>query len=132
MKRAEKSVVFGSSIDKVWKLTTDPKSHLWRNDLKECRPEKGGFTEYAQNGISTEYTVALCIPHERYELELKNRNVSGHRTAVLQKENGRTRLTVRTEVKPCTKNPLSHILTGHRLRKQQKQYFRDLRKALGE
>lgn len=132
MKRAERSAVFGSSIDKVWKLTTDQQNYFWRSDLAECSLGKGSFTEYAKNGISTEYTVVLCIPHERYELKLKNRIMTGRLTVVLQRENARTRCTVSTEVKLCTNNPFSHIFAGHRLKKQQKLYFRDLKKALGE
>ena len=132
MKKAESSVVFGSSVDKVWGKVTDHQEISWRSDLSDCKVDKGGFTEYSLNGIATRFTVTMCIPHQRYEMDLENKNLSGHWIGVFQMENGRVRVTFTEEITLKTKNPFSRLFAGSYLKKQQKRYFRDLKKALGE
>lgn len=132
MKKAEKSVVFGSSIEKIWEKVTDHQDVSWRSDLSECKSDKGGFIEYAANGVATAFQVTMCIPHQRYEMDMENENLSGHWVGTFQKENGRVRVTFTEEITLKTKNPFVHLLAGSYLRKQQKKYFSDLKRALGE
>lgn len=131
-KRAECSAEFGSSVDKVWNIVTNHTEYAWRSDLSKSVVQEGGnaFTEYGKNGFPTEFTVTLKIPHERYEFDMKNSNLTGHWTGIFTKVNGRTRVTFVEEVE--VKSRVMALFAGTYLKKQQKKYIADLRKALGE
>ena len=88
------------------------------------------FIEYAKNGYPTEFVVTLKIPHERYEFDIENGNMSGHWTGIFTKVNGRVKVTFIEEVK--VKKIIMRFFVGMYLRKQQKQYIADLKHALGE
>ena len=132
MKRVECDAVFGSSIDKIWKFMTDNTNYGWRSDLSKVEVQDGGnrFIEYAKNGYPTEFVVTLKIPHERYEFDIENGNMSGHWTGIFTKVNGRVKVTFIEEVK--VKKIIMRFFVGMYLRKQQKQYIADLKHALGE
>lgn len=132
MKRAECTVIFGSSVDKVWNIMTDNSNYAWRSDLSKIKVSDGGnsFTEYTKKGEPTEFTVTLKIPHERYEFDMKNDFMSGHWTGIFAKANGNTKVTLIEEVE--VKNPVKSLFAGMYLKKQQKNYIADLKRALGE
>lgn len=132
MKKVECSVEFGSSIEKIWKFVTDNTDYGWRSDLLKITVDNSGnsFTEYTKDGYHTDFTVTLKIPHQRYEFDMKNSNMTGHWTGIFTKINGRTRITFIEEVE--VKNPVMNLFAGIYLKKQQKRYIADLRKALGE
>ncbi len=123
------SAEFGSSVDKVWGIVTNHVVYGWRSDLSKCEVRSGGrFTEYSKKGFPTEFTVTLKIPYERYEFDMVNDNLTGHWTGIFEKVNGRTKVTFTEEVE--VKNGLLRLLSGIYLKKQQKTYIEDLRKAL--
>jgi len=132
MKKVECSVVFGSKIDKIWKYITDNTEYSWRSDLSKVTVSDGGnrFIEYTKDGYQTEFTVTLKIPHERYEFDLKNSNMTGHWTGIFTKINGRVKITFIEEVE--IKKAIMRPFAGIYLKKQQKRYIEDLKKVLGE
>ena len=132
MKRIECTVVLGSSVDKVWEKMTDNKDCTWRSDLSRIAVRDGGdaFVEYTKKGTPMEFTVTLKIPHARYEFDMKNAAMKGHWTGILEKENGRTKVTLNEEVE--VRGFWKNLLAGSYLKKMQRQYVEDLRRALGE
>ncbi len=132
MKKVECSVVFGSRIDKIWKLITDNTEYSWRSDLSKVTVIDGGtrFIEYTKDGYPTEFTVTLKIPHERYEFDMKNSNMTCHWTGIFTKVNGRTKVTFIEEVE--VKKVIMRPFVGMYLKKRQKKYIEDLKHALGE
>lgn len=132
MKKVESSVDFASSVDKIWQVVTDNSNYAWRSDLSRIEVKEGGnfFVEYTKNGYPTEFTVTLKIPHERYEFDMKNGNMTGHWTGIFMKANGRAKVTFIEEVE--VKGLIKQLFAGIYLRNQQKRYIADLKKALGE
>ena len=132
MKKVECTVDFGSSVDKIWQIITDNSNYTWRSDLAKIEVSDGGnhFVEYTKNGYATEFTVTLKIPHERYEFDMKNDNMAGHWTGVFHQVNGRTKVTFIEEVE--AKGLVKQLFAGVYLKKQQKAYIADLKRALGE
>jgi len=132
MKRVERTEVFDSSVDKIWGIMTDNLNYGWRSDLERIVVSDAGnqFTEYSKGGIQTNFTVQLKIPHERYEMDVENKNMTGHWTGLFAKENGRTRVTFIEEVE--MRSSVLNFFAGFYLQKQQKRYILDLKKALGK
>lgn len=123
---------FGNSVDKVWHVVTNHEECSWRTDIArtEVSTDKNVFTEYTKGDFATKFTVTLKIPHERYEFDMSNANLSGHWTGIFTKKNGRTVFELIEEVN-VLKVWMRPFAKGY-LKKQQKKYVADLRKALGE
>ena len=135
MKITSKSTAeFGSDIDRIWHLLTDNTDYAWRSDIREITVQESGnrFTEISNEGIATEFTVAMRIPHQRYVLDLKNKNFTGRFTAILEKNNGRTRIDFIEDLEMAGKSRIKAFMCNQYLKKQQKRYIGDLTKALGE
>ena len=131
-KKVECTVDLGSSIDKIWSTITDNSNYAWRSDLSEITVSDGGnsFVEYTKRGIPTEFKITLKIPHERYEFDMKNDTISGHWTGIFTKSNARTKLTLMEEVE--VNGFWKSLFAGIYLKRQQKRYVADLKRALGE
>lgn len=132
MKKVECTVDFASSVDKIWQVVTDNSNYTWRSGLSKIEVSDGGnsFVEYTKKGYPTEFAVTLKIPHERYEFDMKNSNMTGHWTGIFTKVNGRAKVTFIEEVE--VKGIIKKLFAGSYLRSQQKRYVADLKKALGE
>jgi len=95
MKRATVIARFHSSIEAVWNIVTDNTAFDWRSDIVKIEVSDDGnrFTEFTKDGFETEFTIVLKKPYERYEFDMKNRNLNGHwiglfqKTALVQKSN---------------------------------------------
>ena len=125
---------FGSDIDRIWHLLTDNTDYAWRSDVQEITVQESGsrFTEISKDGIVTEFTVAMRIPHQRYVFDLKNKNFTGRFTAILEKNNGRTRIDFIEDLEIAGKSRVKAFICGQYLKKQQKRYIEDMKTALGE
>lgn len=132
VKKIETTVDFGSSIDKIWSTITDNSNFTWRTDVSKIVVQDRGnfFVEYSKKGCPTEFRTTLKIPHERYEVDFKADKVSGHRKCIFKKSNGRTKITFISEME--TEGRTGSVFAGRRLKKRQKRYILDLKKALGE
>ncbi|MCD7826775.1 MAG: SRPBCC family protein [Clostridiaceae bacterium] len=132
MKQSVMTAEFGSSADKVWNQVTDYTDYSWRSDLSnvQIHPEDGSYTETGKTGLETVFSVTLRIPHERYEMDFENKNGSGHFAVILQKNNGRSKVTFIRELQ--IKGGKSRLFLGLQMKRQQKRYVRDLKRALGE
>ena len=130
MKRARLTAHLNSDPQKVWDTVCDISRYGWRSDLREIRGNGERFVEVDRSGIETQFTVTRREPCRRYEFDLENRNLSGHWTGVFTGEGSGTGIEFTEEV--SVKNPLMSLLAGFYLKKQQKTYLADLRRALGE
>lgn len=132
MKKSIITATFTSDIKKVWNVVTDNEHYTWRSDLSKINESEDGmsFIEYAGNGFDTEFIITMKNPYERYEFDMKNKNMTGHWTGVFSVNGTGTSIEFTEEV--TVKNPVMNLLIGIYMKKQQNRYIQDLRKALGE
>ncbi len=132
MKRSSITAIFKSDIQTVWNIVTDNHNYLWRSDLSKIDTLEDGktFIEYTKNGFPTTFTITLKKPFERYEFDMKNKNMKGHWVGTFTEAEGGTRIEFTEEV--SVNNPVMSLFAGAYLKKQQAEYAADLRKALGE
>lgn len=132
MKRATLTATFASNIDKVWRVVTDNSSYIWRSDLSKIVVAADGnsFTEYTKDNIETQFIITLKKPKERYEFDIKNKNMSGHWVGVFTQTKAGTQIVFTEEVN--VSNPIMNLFVGKYLKNQQQIYVQDLKKALGE
>lgn len=132
MTESHERVILKSDVNRVWEVITDLNSYGWRSDLREIEVIEPGrkFVEYTKEGFPTVFTITRFEPPHRYEFTMENANMSGTWSGVLSR-NGQgceADFTERVTVKKWFMRPFA---AGF-LRKQQKQYFRDLKVELGE
>jgi len=132
MKKATITANLNSDVQKVWDIVTDNRDYTWRNDLSkiEVSDNEQTFIEYTKNGFPTTFTITLKKPTERYEFDMKNRNMSGHWVGTFSKTETGTQIEFTEEL--TIKNPIMNLLAGIYIKKQQATYVDNLRKALGE
>jgi hypothetical protein len=132
MKRASITAIFKSDIQKVWNIVTDNQNCSWRSDLSRIEILDDGktFVEYAKGGFPTTFVITQKKPFEGYEFDIKNKNMSGHWVGKFTKKQDSTEIEFVEEI--VIKNPVMNLFAGAYLKKQQKTYVADLRKALGE
>lgn len=130
MTAANVKVTFLCPVEKVWKTVTDLSHYVWRSDLERIEViDDRRFVEVTKEGIRTTFTVTEKKELELWEFDLENENMKGHWTGRFLKHGQNTTLdfTERVTVKKLFFKPLAGIY----LRKQQRQYFTDLKKELG-
>jgi hypothetical protein len=135
MRKSTITAIFRSECEKVWNIVTDNTNFTWRSDLSKIEILGNGnsFIEHTKNGYQTKFTITCKEPYSRYEFDMGNNYFSGHWLGIFSQtsENG-TRIEF-TEILNI-KNPIIEILSyvTMPLKKIQKTYVNDLRKALGE
>lgn len=121
---------FSAGKEEVWEIVTDNTYSDWRSDLSRIEISEDGksFTEYTKNGFPTQFTITKYEPYSIYEFDISNKNMSGHWSGIFSELDGKTviKFTENAEVK----NPIMKLLVKSYLKKQQKKYIEDLKKAL--
>ncbi|RXI45613.1 hypothetical protein DP145_06335 [Clostridium tetani] len=134
MRTATITAIFSSDVQKVWNVVTDNKNYSWRSDLSKIEiVNDNNFIEYTKNRFQTLFTIIVKEPYERYEFDMKNKNISGHWTGVFTKTaEGGTQIDFTEEIEIA--NPVIRVLSYlfMNLKGMQKTYVADLRKVLGE
>ena len=132
MKKATVIARFHSSIETVWNIVTDNTAFDWRSDIVKVEVSDDGnrFTELTKDGFETEFTIVLKKPYERYEFDMKNKNMDGHWIGLFSKDGSGTKIEFTEEVEVA--NPIMNLFVKAYLKKQQATYITDLRKAMGE
>lgn len=121
--------VVSQPVERVWAVVTDLDHWQWRSDLEGLeRTGPDTFTEYAEGGFATRFTVTCRQAPEKWAFDLENANMSGTWTGEFRKVPEGTRLTF-TECLAPKKWWMKFLVKGY-LRKQQARYFSDLRRAL--
>ena len=132
MANANIKATFKSDISKVWEVVTNNKEYGWRSDLSKIEVRDNGnvFIEYAKGGFETTFTITRKDKAQRYEFDMNNKNMHGHWTGIFKELAAGTEIDFTEEV--TVNNPVMKLFAGMYLKKQQKQYIEDLKKALGE
>lgn len=117
------------NIERVWETVTSLENYAWRSDLSriEVVNEKQ-FTEYTKDGFATTFTITVKEPWGRYEFDVENCNMKGHWTGIFIQSGDNTEIDFTEEV-TVKKVFMKPFVKGY-LKKQQKLYLSDLKKAL--
>ena len=126
---AEIKAVFPYEIERVWETVTSLDNYRWRSDISRIEyedPRK--FTEYSKDGFATAFTVTCKDNCRRWEFDLENENIKGHWRGVFSETEKGTQVEFTEEVnaKKAFMKPFVKMF----LKKQQKRYIDDLKKAL--
>ena len=121
--------VFHSDIENVWNIVTSLENYKWRSDLSriEIINEKQ-FIEYTKDGYATTFKITVQEPYKRWEFDMENSNMKGHWTGIFSRADGQTVIDFTEDV--TAKKLIMKPFVKAYLKKQQKQYISDLRKAL--
>ena len=117
-------------IQKVWNIVlTVDKYNLWRSDLSKTEIiNDKQFIEYAKNGYATTFTVTVVEPYKRWEFDMENSNMKGHWIGIFTDKGNETKIDFTENVIP--KKWFMKPFVKTYLKKQQKQFVLDLKKAL--
>lgn len=130
MAKANVKVTFLCPVEKVWDTVTDLRNYEWRSDINKIRiVDDINFEEYSKEGIVTSFQVTNKKECELWEFVLENQNIKGKWIGRFYRHGDNTTLDFMEEVR--AKKRFLVPFVGSYLRKQQKQYFIDLKKALG-
>ena len=124
---------FQTSVETVWNVVTDNERYGWRSDLEkiELSEDKNMFTEISRGGIKTDFTITEKKPFERYAFDMKNKNMQGRWTGKFVR-GGNGGCIIEFTENVTAFSPVLNLFVKSYLKKQQKQYVKDLKKALGE
>lgn len=113
----------------VWQVITDLESYGWRSDLSaiEVLDEKR-FIERDKGGFETEFAVTAFEAPRRYAFTMRNGNMTGCWTGILEPDGEGTMATFTEEV--TAQKWFIKPFVGLYLKRQQRRYFADLRRAL--
>ncbi len=124
-------VTFPCDIHIVWKVITDVAHSTWRSDVSRTEIlNERQFVEYTKEGYATTFTTTVLEPFRQWEFEMENSNMKGHWTGVFKEKDGQTEIEF-TEDVTAKKFWMRPFVRGF-LKKQQKRYISDLRKALSD
>lgn len=132
MKKSTIVAVFESPIENVWDVVTNNREFDWRSDLSKIiiSDDTNSFIEITKEGFKTEFVITLKRQFERYEFDIKNKNMDGHWVGSFSKQGDGTRIEFTEEIE--VRNPIMKLFIGGYLKKQQSLYVSDLKKELGE
>lgn len=123
--------VFQCDVQKVWDVVTSLESYSWRSDLSKIEiVNERQFIEYTKDGFATKFTITATEPNKLWQFDIDNENIQGHWTGMFSQRNGTTEITFTEDV--TAKKMIMKPFVKAFLKKQQKLYVEDLKKALGE
>ncbi len=129
MAKANVKVTFLCPIEKVWSTVTDLSNYQWRSDIDNVQIiDEHHFVETSKDGIETKLFIRNTKKFELWEFELENKNMKGQWIGRFYDHGEKTTLDFTEHV--VSKKIYLMPLNGSYLRKQQRQYFTDLKKAL--
>lgn len=126
---SEIKALFSANVQEVWNIVTSLENYQWRSDLSriEILNDKQ-FVEYMKDGFSTTFTITVCEPYKRWEFDMENSNMKGHWTGVFVGRDSQTEIIFTEDV--TARKLIMRPFVKSFLKKQQKQYISDLRKAI--
>lgn len=121
--------VLHNDIKDVWNVVTSLNNYQWRSDLSRIEViSDRQFIEYTKDGYATTFTITVTEPFERWEFDMENSNMKGHWTGLFSFQNGQTEIEFTEDI--TAKKLIMKPFVKSFLKKQQKLYVSDLRKAL--
>ncbi|MBC2575164.1 hypothetical protein [Peptostreptococcus canis] len=126
---ANMKVTFLCPIEKVWNKVTDLNDFFWRSDLQNIKIiDEKNFLEITKDGIETHFKVTEFVKYQCWSFEIENENIKGTWIGKFYSQEDKTTLDFTESV--VSKKLIFRPFVGLYLRKQQKLYFRDLKRAL--
>ncbi len=126
---ANMKVTFLCPIEKVWNKVTDLNDFFWRSDLQNIKIiDEKNFLEITKDGIETHFKVTEFVKYQCWSFEIENENIKGTWIGKFYSQEDKTTLDFTESV--VSKKLIFSPFVGLYLRKQQKLYFRDLKRAL--
>ncbi len=103
--------------------------YKYNADLKNIRiVDDNKFVEISKDGIETCFKITECIKNQYWSFEIENENIEGTWVGKFYSHGDKTTLDFTENI--VSKKLIFKPFIGSYLKKQQKLYFRDLKKAL--
>lgn len=117
--------------EKLWDIITDNTNYSWRSDLSKIEIiDDIHFTEYAENGFPTYFTITKKERLKEYSFNLENDNMKGSWTGLFgELPNGNIEITFTEEIE--VSSFIMRLFAKPYLKGQQKRYMRDLLNCCG-
>lgn len=113
----------------VWSVVTNLKDTAWRSDLHRVEVlSPSTFIEYDNKGNATQFAVTDAQPPHRWAFTMEGEAFVGQWTGLFQAVPGGVQLTFTEEITP--KRWWMALFLPAYLRRQQRRYLADLRRAL--
>ena len=124
------NTIINHDIQKVWSIVLAVDRYtLWRSDVSKTEIiNDEQFIEYTKNGYATAFTVTVVEPYKRWEFDMENSNMKGHWIGIFTDKGNATEIDFTEYVIP-KKRFMKPFIKAY-LKKQQKQFVIDVKKAL--
>lgn len=120
---------FQCDVSKVWDVVTSLENYAWRSDLSKIEIiNDKQFVEYTKEGYATTFTITAVERNKRWEFDMENSNMKGHWVGVFLFNGEETEINFTEEV--TAKKLFVKLFVKGYLKKQQKLYVSDLKRAL--
>lgn len=129
MKKFQIKTTLPYDVQRVWDVVTSLDEWQWRSDLESI--EKIGdnvFIEHSIEGVATVFTIDEVQVHKRYSFQLSNKNIKGKWYGLFQPCAQGCEICFVEELEAL--NGLAKLMLPMYVKKQQKTYLSDLKKAL--
>ncbi|GMA08129.1 polyketide cyclase [Tetragenococcus halophilus subsp. flandriensis] len=120
---------FPYEIKQVWDIVSSFQECSWRSDVsKTVFLDDSTFIEYTKNGYETFFNITVIEPYKRIEFEMENSKMNGYWVGLFTQGSGKTEINFTENIHP-KKIYLKPFVKTY-LKRQQKNYVRDLRSTL--
>ena len=124
------NTIISADIHKVWDIVLAvDKYSTWRSDLSKTEMiNDKQFIEYTKDGYATTFIVTVVEPYKRWEFDMENSNMKGNWIGIFTAKGTETQINFTENVTP--KKWFMKPFVKTYLKKQQKQFIFDLKRAL--
>ena len=121
---------FSCPVERVWRTVTDLEHWSWRSDIRGMWSNSGGrtFVELSRDRTHTYFQITAFAPRRWYALNMESEKLSGRWECYFSQAGAGTQVEFTMEAQ--FKRPMPGFRTAVCLRRRQKQYITDLRRAL--
>lgn len=130
MATSKTKTIINSNIQQVWKTILDIDNYsTWRSNINNIKIiNEKQFIEYTNGSCYTLFTTTNIEEYKRWEFDVDSRKVEGHWIGIFTSKGDKTEINF-TEYVNAKKFYLQPFLKFY-LKKQQKQFVKDLKKYL--
>lgn len=116
-------------IEEVWNKITNLHDFSWRSDLQNVKIiDENNFVEISKNGIETHFEFTDFLKYKCWAFKIENENIVGTWVGKFYSHGNKTTLDFTEDI--VSKNFIFKPFIGSYIRKQQRRYFKDLKKEL--
>lgn len=123
------TIQFPCPVEQVWHMVTNLAHTAWRSDLVRVEVlDETHFVEHTKSGYATNFVITACEPLRFWAFTMENGNMSGSWEGIFEAVGDGTQLTC-TETVNAKHWWMRPFVPGY-LKRQQRQYWDDLRREL--